>query len=595
MASLIDAVELIHPAVSGVAILTTDQAWVLFDREIDETTVEEGNFFLTGPENDLWTGPDTIIYHTDDLDESDILESPGYAGLVQGTISFERLDPNSLTVISGIDTVGSGYIYRTKAIFTPDEPLAPDTTYQVYLAGDTDPTDSLVAGIRERTVFDPLASGTNTGSGNIEADGGYSGLALTDVFHVNISTGGDVDSARFTFYRDMDQASIFGPFKTRRGDTLLSDGVSISFNDGIYEIGDAWLIRVKAASTLSGLMMWPFDTGSGSILEIPSTVSTSVVGDAISTTTPTSTSTSSFSVSSVSPIDGATNQTITVPFNITATFSSAINASTVVSGVDVIVYTEPATGEPSVPASGYIAFEPTVTGSILSLSIPRNQLFANNLVSITLDSSIAGTNGTTLGTDYEWEFSTGYSPLYCTVRRMRLEIGQFIQNVPDDTLNLAIHLASLEADNLTFNTENGGDTYFQFARSQWVCCRAQEMVLLNTVGASGALKSKRLGDLEVSYDTSSGSTRIALERAVNCQDQWKNIMMMGGRTVQDPIIAVKGEDDADRPPIGRGWLHTRDIYNPNTPAGNRQVRVSNSRRYRTIYSRNSVRKKWWDA
>lgn len=597
MASLTDVVDLIHPAVSGVNILTTDTAWVLFDREIDESTVSDGNFFVTGPENDFWTGPDTIVYQPSDADEFDILESPGYAGLVQGTVSFARIDLTDSSVeISGIDTVGSGHLYRTKAIFTPDEPFAPNTQYQIYLAGDNDPTDSTVAGISERTVFDPLASGTNTGSGDIEADGGYTGLNLTDVYHVNISTGGDVDNARFTFYRDRDPSSIFGPFKTRRGGVLLSDGVTVSFNDGIYTSGDSWLVRVKASSTLSGLMTWPFTTDAGSILAIPSTTSTSVVGDTISSTSSTtSTSSSTFSVSSTSPTDGATNRPITIPFNITATFSNDIDATTVISGVDVVIYTEAVTGDPSVPASGYIAFEPTVADNVLTLSIPRYQLYANNLVTVTLDSTIADTDGTALGEDYEWEFTTTYDPLYCTVRRLRLEIGQFIVNVPDDTLNLAIHLASLEADSMTFNTDTEDDAYYQFVRSQWACCRAQEMLLLNTVGASGALKSKKLGDLSVEYDTSSGgSMRIALERAVACQEKWEQLLQQGGRTIQTPVISVKGEWDVDRPSIGRGWAHTRDIYNPSVPASNRRVRYTDSRRYRSIYTRLTTGRKWWN-
>ena len=46
--------------------------------------------------------------------------------------------------------------------------------------------------------------------------------------------------------------------------------------------------------------------------------------------------------------------------------------------------------------------------------------------------------------DYSFYFTTTYNPLYSSIRKLRLEVGAFISNVPDDTVNLAIFEACRE-------------------------------------------------------------------------------------------------------------------------------------------------------
>lgn len=593
MASIASIVDLLHPTVSGIGIITNDQVWVLFDREIDETTIAGGNFFVTGPDFDTWSGPDLQIYlDAEQLgDESEILQSPGFHGIVQGTLSYERIDLNSVVTVTGLDTVGSGHLYRTKAIFTPTNRLQADTEYRVYLSGDEDDTDSINTGISSRTVFDTLTSGSNTGTGTAEFTGGYTGFVDLDTYRIEITTSGEVGDARFIFVRDSDPISIFGPFRTKYSSVLLSDGVSVEFDEGLYRTGDKWSVVVKERDIFTGNLTWPFKTGSGSIETIPDSTATSVIGDPVETTQ--TTSTSSFSVSSTTPVDGASNQTLPVgEYTITAIFNSAIDASTVVSGIDVSVYAEAATGDADVPATGELIAEPSVNGQTLTITVASGLLKQNNLVTVTLDSTIQNISGISLGSDYSWSFSTAYYPMYCTERRMRIMIGAFIANVATDTVNLAIHIASLEADELTWNTDNLTDEYYMFARSQWTCCRAAQILLINTTGGSGSLKSKKLGDLQVEYDTSSGGVSKPLQNAEDCMRKWEGTLMAGGRQVQSAKMVVKGSNDGDRPPIGRGWMHIRDFSGTSqTPAANRRLREWTSRRYRNVFSRT---RGWWE-
>ena len=59
----------------------------------------------------------------------------------------------------------------------------------------------------------------------------------------------------------------------------MSDGVRIRWdNVGTLQVGDKWTVIVKKPTVYSGNVYWDFTTGSGAILEIPQTTSTSVIG-----------------------------------------------------------------------------------------------------------------------------------------------------------------------------------------------------------------------------------------------------------------------------------------------------------------------------
>jgi hypothetical protein len=584
--TLASIVDLIHPTASGIGVPTNDQIWVLFDRAIDETTIAGGNFFVTGPDFDTWSGPDLQLFHDRESvgDEEYPLESPGYHGLVQGTFSYERISLSDLSVVSGIDTVGSGALYRTKAIFTPTNQLQANTEYTVYLSGDEDTTDSFSTGIASRSVFDTVTSGTNLGTGLATFTGGYEGLALVDALRVEVTTSGDVGVAKFTFVRDSDPLSVFGPFLTRQAGVYLGDGVSVEFDEGTYEAGDQWSVVVKEREVFTGSSYWPFKTGAGVFEPLPTTTATSVTGDPAPTPTTGTTPATTFSVSSTTPTDGATHQTLTdYTLPISVTFSSEIDDTTVQSGVSVSVVTEAVLGEPDVTASGILAADPQVSGSTLNVVVAEDQVFQNNLVTVTVDSTVTGANGVALGSDYSFSFTTTYTPYYCTERRLRVMIGSYIADIDPDTVNAAIYIASVEAGHLTWNKDNITDEYYKFARSQWVCCRAASILLSNASALKGAVRSKRLGDLTVEYDTTSGGVDVSapLRKTEECMARWEGVIQAGGRQVMAPKAVIKGDAEIERFAFGRGWTQA---VNPNHPAANTKVRYQNGRRWR---------KAWW--
>jgi hypothetical protein len=222
------------------------------------------------------------------------------------------------------------------------------------------------------------------------------------------------------------------------------------------------------------------------------------------------------------------------------------------------------------------------------------QIYNNNAIFVKLYDVIASTEGDTLAEHYEWYFTTTYDPLYTSVKRIRLELGNLITDVPDDTINLAIFEASIEANALTFATTTVQTAsvlrFFQFARRQYVTCLA-EIILLSSISSSSSTeggKSKRLADLQISYGNG-GQFDDLLDKAMACRIKWEATLTSSGEigpgTSQRPSMVIKGELDPDRPLFGRDWepTSTHSGIGSEYPAANAKARSVYARRWRKNY------------
>ncbi len=581
MASISDVVVLVHPTVSGTDVIVSDQIWVLFNREIDETSVKD-NFFVAGPDQDTWSGPDLLLFHNrvEQGDESDILQSPDYHGLVQGTFSFEKINPGSYETYVGYDYTGAGNIWRSKAIFTPTNRLTPETTYYVYLSGDEDSSDTLQTGISSRTIFD-VTKGANLGTGNISFTGTYTGTA-DDTLNIRIYTAGEVGTAKFVWWRSSAPLLTFGPYPMAMAPTLLVDGVKLICDSGTFEVGDTFAVIIKVRDIFTGNIIWPFETGSGSIVVLPDTTSTTVIGTPAGATT----STSFLTVEETTPDDQATNLDIlNQDYDIVIDFSTSLDPASVTAS-RIAVEIDPVNGDENILHSGiFTAFTFSVSGDLLTITIPSGILNYNNVVTITLDELISSTSGITLEEDYDFYFTTLYNPLYSSVRKVRLEYGALLSNVPDDTINLAVFEASLNADMITWRPPTADNTWYAWVRREFTTCKAAEILIMNIANLSGGLKAKQLGDLKVEYDTK--MLNSALDKAVGCLGKWEATMNGGGYGVQTAVGVVKGDYDIDKPPIGRGWNQPSDTYQRYYPVAVSKSLGSTSRRWISGYYSNS--------
>lgn len=209
---------------------------------------------------------------------------------------------------------------------------------------------------------------------------------------------------------------------------------------------------------------------------------------------------------------------------------------------------------------------------------PSSGLFNNSLVEIILSSEISSLTGTSLGEDFSIVFSTTLEPLYSSVRKVRLDAGGLLRDVRDETINIAILEASLQADLMVFNTTTVNNNLLVHAKRQYVTCLAAGTVARNILSSGGVLKSKSLADFKVDYDN--GVMSNLLNKLDDCASKWEIQLMAGGgaRAIRNTQGFVKGENDPDRPSTGRGWYA---ISPGETPIGNSKYRNTGSRRWRT--------------
>jgi hypothetical protein len=217
------------------------------------------------------------------------------------------------------------------------------------------------------------------------------------------------------------------------------------------------------------------------------------------------------------------------------------------------------------------------------------QLLENMQVVITLDPSITDTSGNSIG-NQQFFFTTTYNPLYSSVRKVRLEIGSFIQNLDDEAINFAIYEASLAADQLTWIKNNKHmhgwsessttSDFFIWARREWVTCTASQNLLSNVISG---LKSKRLDNFSVDYDFIKRGQQM-LDKVQACIDKWEKELKTGGLAIQTPTGFVKGELDPEDPHVGRMW--EKGPWIPNSAGSNARYRPFHARRYIGGYKRN---------
>lgn len=363
MASLQSIVNLIHPSNNEAGVVLGDRIWVLFDREMDETSLGIGHFFAEGPSQHIQSGPDLLLHVNDPLslvNDSDIFDTSGYKDIVKGAVSFERINLLDTGGSSATDTTGAGNLFRTKVIFTPETTLRQDTKYNVYLVGKEGTFDD---GVRSRTVFDTVVGGSNTGNGKATFGGGYTGGA-TDTYRIEITTAGIEGVARFKWYKDSSPLLVTDNVLVDTDQQVkLSQGVYIDFIKGQYNLSDKWTVVVKTATFFETTFRWSFQTGSGSIIAVPTATATSVIGTAIQAVT----SGIDFAVTGFTP---AHRKVQVDPFlkEITVTFNNTIDANTVISD-SVLVVASPANGDEELLATKNVPVNLVVDNNILRIKL----------------------------------------------------------------------------------------------------------------------------------------------------------------------------------------------------------------------------------
>lgn len=595
MATTPNIIEVL-PAPNAQGIPIGNPVTVIFDQEMDLTSLNTGTIVLTGPDEAPLFGPhDVTPFDTPGFEDEDILSSPYFKGWVKATISYSRVDASGGIVDDSVeDTTGDGSLWRTVAFLTPDKPLRPNVKYTAIILGDEAPTDDFDTGVKTRTVFDTVFSGS--GSGRVTFYGGFTGEVDTG-YTVEITGGGTTGTATYIWWNNNDPLTTYQGVTTT-GERELEDGVFITCDpDGSFTIGDTFTVVVVAAITLPNTYQWDFFTGSGAVATPPSTqptsgiesILTNVIGSGVTVS-------SAFAVSSITPENGQYGVPIsTDPYageEIILEFSADVDGSTL-AGDAISLRSEVANGDDlQFTATGELDFVATLTGPrTLSIVLDPAQLYINNIVILELDELIADTDGNTLLVDYTSYFTTPYEPLYSSLRRVRLDLGPLITDVADETIMLAILEASIHADAVSFTLTPTNVAYFQHARREYTTCLA-ELILVRALLSDSGLSdkmTKRLGDLQVSRGgiNSLVDMRNGLE---DCVARWEIAVNTGGEitpnTSVKPEVSVKGALAADAIVVGRQWEPTSSIQTTSRmPAGNYSRYASGRRDLKTFRNR----------
>jgi hypothetical protein len=223
-----------------------------------------------------------------------------------------------------------------------------------------------------------------------------------------------------------------------------------------------------------------------------------------------------------------------------------------------------------------------------SLTPYKTGLDYNSLIVVKVNNDILGVAGETLTQQNIFSFSTEYNPLYCSVDMMRMELGMWLNSVPDNTIALAIHWSSLEADNIT-GVRPTSERYL-FARTRFVMYDAAIKLISMPIGfdSPGSGKQKQLGDLLIQH---SGSLDFNLKDLIQElkaeRDEWWRVVNAGGCIVPGqglgPSTALQGSARADKNQRSREW---HDPWNEPflQPTQNSLYRKQGEKKYKHGYS-----------
>jgi hypothetical protein len=365
MVATLDIIDSVNPSNNATGVSLNNTIQIIFDREIDEWSIEHGGLIVEGPDTDQVIYPGytpTILVQGS---EQEILESPGLMGVVPGTFLFQRIGLTTADQVSISDVSGAGNLYRTKIIFKPSHPFKSQTNYTVYLVGDDAASDEELTGLRTRSVFDPIV-GSNTGTGSVTFSGTYLGDLTQDTLNVRITKSGVAGEAEFEAWRTSQPLDLIGPIRTSTSECQVLDGVTIQFVEGLFLVNDEFSVVVRRPTAFTGTATYSFTTGSGSIAVVPSTTATSVTGDPA----PISTALD-FRVIKTTPLDGATNLPPSGNRRLTIEFSDEINPASVTTD-RIQVTVEPVIDHPLLTnqvVTGPISHVITVSGTKLFIDL----------------------------------------------------------------------------------------------------------------------------------------------------------------------------------------------------------------------------------
>jgi hypothetical protein len=369
---------LTYPANNDTGIPIGAVIALSFDRGIDLTTAKS-NVVLYGRDYDVTSGPDSAMWIDRQTgDDPFFLSSPGFSGLVPTEVSLVYLDslgavlnPQPTDIVDEADALARGY--TSQILVTPKNPLAADVQYTLHVIGNTDATSN---GISSRTVFDPIPDAGNVSTtSNVFVYGSYTG-STSDSIVIEITTGGDIGTAKYRWYFASAPSEVkSGLVTSRRFRKLVeSNGVQIRFTGSSFSAGDSWTVAVEPAEYLATSTQISFTTNDGTYSAAPDSPSTPATAGVPATIlppapgAPVGSSTTSLSVLEMQPRDTSYHNKLSTR-EITIVFSEDVDPATITQQ-SVRIYKMPVTGVyGGTPRQEELQKILTLTGDTLTIEI----------------------------------------------------------------------------------------------------------------------------------------------------------------------------------------------------------------------------------
>jgi hypothetical protein len=246
--------------------------------------------------------------------------------------------------------------------------------------------------------------------------------------------------------------------------------------------------------------------------------------------------------------------------------------------------------EPTTSIAGYVSVDnmevlgdpyvsstpPTLTYSIKGSFVEINMegLLYNNEYLVTVRNGLEGLNSNPLVEDYQFVFTSTYTPLYAGYNIVRLRIGPMLQMamawVPNDTLNRFIYDASKEANRLhptPIDPNNPPWYVVEFVIYQGTLNALYASLTL--FAASGAGVRKQLADLLIEKDARGLMPAITpiIEDLRKLRDEFLIPVKNGNQYTTGAAWARKGQYDPRRPIQDASWrrLPLRNLQRGSQP------------------------------
>jgi len=192
----------------------------------------------------------------------------------------------------------------------------------------------------------------------------------------------------------------------------------------------------------------------------------------------------------------------------------------------------------------------------------------NNEYIVTVKAGLPGLTTNPLQSDYNFVFTSTYSPLYMGYNVIRLNIGPMLQMamayVPDDTINRFIYESSKHADNIFPYSIDSSDIPWYV--KEFVTYQTKLNALYSAImlfAASGAGIKKTLADLTVEIDARGLMPALLpiLDDYRKLRDYYLELVEAGSDSGPQPVWVTRAQSDSRRPITDESWrrLPMRDV------------------------------------